>query len=211
MICINLIRVSADSKYLDINVESSRMYNITWVRVTRFDGTNWLDKDAVDLSPQLQPKSNKQRLRIGLEGFGGTGMFKVEMRESWVGEGEEPTDSKVGCKPSELVTTAYASDVSFVYKHLLTKLLNMNCDCYKVDEDLERNFMFLYAHQEAMQMNRIAEATKFYTALYKNFNKCGPINRIGTPCNCQTRPSRPVAPGYGIKAEAPKGCGCGKR
>jgi hypothetical protein len=45
--------------------------------------------------------------------------------------------------------------------------MNMNCTCYRLDEDLERSFMFLYAHQEAMQLNRISEAVKFYSALAK--------------------------------------------
>lgn len=191
MICINLIRVSPDSKYLDINVETQQDYRLSSLIITRFNGFSW--EHSVDASEYI-PDTTNPILRLDTSIFGGTGLFKIEMMVKWVGEDEEPYDECGNCQQSKEVTSAYASDVSMVYKYLVTKLISMNCNCYKLDEDLERNFMFLYAHQEAMQMGRISEAVKFYSALYKNFNKCGPKpgDRIGTACVCQTRPVQPV-------------------
>jgi hypothetical protein len=116
---------------------------------------------------------------------------------------------KEDCETTEVCDTieAYASDVSSVYRYLIGKLMNMNCSCYKLDEDLERAFMFLYAHQEAMQLNRIDEAIKFYIALAKQFNLCGPKGRFGNNCVCQTKPTQqPSRPNY-ISKQTP-GCNC---
>lgn len=201
MICINLIRVSPDSKYLDINVTTGNQYRLSSLIITRFNGSQW--EHPIDASEYLQTSEN-QVLRLNLNIFGGTGLFKIEMREKWINqECEEPIDRCQPCYPSDLTTTAYASDVSNVYRYLVTKLISMNCDCYRLDEDLERTFMFLYAHQEAMQLNRISEAVRFYSALYKNFNKCGPFkgDRIGIACVCQTKPTQAVH--YKNKS-----CGC---
>ena len=227
MICINLIRVSADSKYLDINIEVTGECVLEKLSVAKLNTSNGdfereLDftkylrtEDKLDAEgnpiPELDEDGNptfddygnpifeqviskKQVLRIDLKAFEGTGFFRVRMEENCTYEG--------WCGESIF---AYASDVSSVYRYLIGKLMNMNCSCYKLDEDLERAFMFLYAHQEAMQLNRIDEAIKFYTALVKQFNLCGPAGRFGNDCICQTPQSRP----FNIpKKTIPAGCGC---
>ena len=234
MICINLIRVSADSKYLDINVETSLGYVLDTLQIDRYDGFSWdsgkdfssfltkeikVDKDGNTIwktdedgdfilengfkIPETINKK-KQVLRINLEEvFGGSGMFKITMTQKWIGEkGQEPQNEI--CNKTSV---AYASDVAMVYKYLVGKLMNMNCACYKLDEDLERNFTFLYAHQESMQLGRISEAEAFYSALAKTFNLCGPKGRFGNNCVCQTKPTQqPSRPNY-ISKQTP-GCNC---
>lgn len=228
MICINLIRVSADSKYLDVNIETTSCYVLDKFEITRFNGIEWertkdafdylrlvdkldefgnpipvldedgnpiIDEDGYGVYEQIPAK--EQVLRIDLSQLGGTGMFKIEMKEKSICKGQEdPCNSVV----------AYVSDVSSVYRYLIGKLMNMNCTCYRLDEDLERSFMFLYAHQEAMQLNRISEAVKFYSALAKQFNLCGPAGRFGNNCLCQTPPSKE----YKFNRTTPLGCGCGR-
>jgi hypothetical protein len=229
MICINLIRVSADSKYLDINIETTGNCHLEKLVVSKLqydrNGYNWYPEfdlsDKLNTVPKINPTTGeyeyeknpdgtyvedesgfyipiqevakKQVLRIDLKAFGGSGFFKITMKED--------------CETTEVCDTieAYASDVSSVYRYLIGKLMNMNCSCYKLDEDLERAFMFLYAHQEAMQLNRIDEAIKFYIALAKQFNLCGPDGRFGNNCVCQTPQSKP----FNIpKKTIPAGCGC---
>lgn len=229
MICINLIRVSADSKYLDINLEVTGPYTLDRLEITRFNGFEWeRTKDATSflrlvnrLDENGEPVpvydddgniitdefgnvvyeqifSKEQVLRIPLDQLGGSGMFKVEMSQKLICD----CDYEESCGP----INAYVSDVSSVYKYLIGKLMNMSCSCYKLDEDLERAFMFLYAHQEAMQLNRISEAVKFYSALVKQFNLCGPSVRFGNDCVCKTPQSRQIQ----FKRTTPPGCGCGR-
>jgi hypothetical protein len=49
--------------------------------------------------------------------------------------------------------------------------------------------MFLYAHQEAMRLQRFEEAEKFYDVIYNLFTNCGPTSRSNTTytksCKCQ--------------------------
>lgn len=70
--------------------------------------------------------------------------------------------------------TGVASDVNRVYLILKDKLLNLNVHCIDQDDyqDLIRDYMFLYAHTEAMKLERFSDAEMFYNIIKKSFVSC---------------------------------------
>jgi hypothetical protein len=61
-------------------------------------------------------------------------------------------------------TEGICSNINFVYENLLNSVLALTNCCIDPStyEALLRNHMILYAHQEAMRLNRYTEAEYFY-------------------------------------------------
>ena len=87
-------------------------------------------------------------------------------------------------------TTGICSNVNFVYQNLLNPILGLTNCCVDATtyDTLMRNYMILYAHQEAMRLERYTEAEYFYGIIWNLFDNCGGSQRSGTlitnPCNC---------------------------
>lgn len=179
MIQINLIRISADSKYIELSVECPTGHTFNTLQINKYI-SNGIYDDVVDLSSQLDGSTNKEVIRIATSIFGSdVTMYKIELGVTQILE--TPTiDNVVGI----------CSNVNFVYANLLDLILKLTNGCItQVDYDnMDRNHMILYAHQEAMRLHRIEDAEYFYDIIFKLFKNCGPSTRqpgiINTPCNC---------------------------
>lgn len=179
MIQINLLRISPDSKYLEFSVECPTNYIFNTLIISRYNPTTHLYiTPAIDAS-SIYTTSTKQVVRLATSIFGvDTTMYKVEF-------GITPT---AGGPPINNII-GICSNVNFVYENLLSLILNFtNCCISDSDYDsLDRNYMILYAHQEAMRLER-PEAEYFYDIIWKLFSKCNSntrqINGITNPCNC---------------------------
>jgi len=180
MIEISLLRISPDSKYLDIIVERSSQYRFNTLNVYRYLGKNEYD-DPVDCSSIYDPTKAKQVLRIAANSFGtDITMYKVEF-------GVVPDAEGVPVVQNEV---AYCSNVNFVYENMLDLVLNIKNDCIS-DSELEtfnRNHAILYSHTEAMRLGRFRESELFYDIIWNMFSNCGPAGRrsniYNKPCGC---------------------------
>lgn len=178
MIQINLLRVSPDSKYLEFSVECPTDYVFNTLYITRYAGDHVYDT-TVDASGLLQGTTTKEVMRIALSALGETAtMYKVEFGVTSL------------TLPEIENSIALCSNINDVYANLLDMILKLNTGCVNPSEyeGLVRNYMFLYAHIEAMRLNRLFEAEKFYDLIINLFVNCGPTTRTLVPinktCNC---------------------------
>lgn len=179
MIQINLLRVSADSQYLEISIECPTSYYFNIFNIKRYLGSGQYT-ESLDLSDRL---SGETREIIQIP----TSIFGTDVTMYWV---ELGVISDVPGAPAIDPAIGIVSNVNFVYANLLDLIMKLTDGCIsQADYDvLDRNHMILYAHQEAMRLLRLEEAERFYDIIWKLFSKCGPTTRqygiINNPCNC---------------------------
>lgn len=179
MIQINLLRISPDSKYLEFSVECPTDYIFNKLYISRYDGDHQYDT-TLDASTLLLGTSTKEVMRIAVTALGTSAtMYKVVFGVSATAGGEEIPD-----------VTAVCSNINDVYANLLDMILKLNSGCITNSdfEELTRNYMFLYAHTEAMRLNRYFDAETFYDLIVNLFTNCGPTTRsqrtFNKTCNC---------------------------
>lgn len=112
--------------------------------------------------------------------------------------------------PVSITSYAVISDVSKVYSCLMHDILNMGngkdiCVDSKASDELIRNYLILYAHQEAMKLRELQDAKKYFDMLNKCFTLCGEHKTPCSVCSGGTLldPSR-------FNTYKPSSCGCGR-
>lgn len=151
MITINILRISSDSKYLEFNVECGSDELFTNLYITRYDPVLKEDDPTLDFSSVLSGNSNSEIIRIATNLIDSdVTMYKVDFVAS--SDTEETTKSGI------------CSNVNFVYAGILDYIVNAgNCCLSNTDyEIIDRNTLILYAHKEAMRLDRYPEAAYFY-------------------------------------------------
>jgi len=181
MIQINILRVSTDSQYIEFSIECTAGYNFNLLYIAKYNVSTALYETTKDCSALLQGTTQKEIMRIATSAFGtDVTMYKVTF-------GIAPIDPQ---GDEFAPTTGICSNVNFVYENLLNLVLKLTSCCVEDDEyeALIRNHMILYAHQEAMRLERYTEAEYFYGIIWNLFDNCGGSTRSGTmitnPCNC---------------------------
>lgn len=191
MITINLLRISPDSQYLEFSVEAPENYKFNKLNIKKYDwertigyptcSDGWLDANLL-----YTRISNKEVMRIATSIFKGSSMFYVEFGVEWVGETEE-TLNYCGNKLSDTTTIGVCSDINGSYQYLLSSILSLNSNCPTISDELKRYYMILYAHIEALKLEKFMDAEYFYDILKLNGSTCGnPISNITntSSCNC---------------------------
>ena len=180
MIQINLLRISPDSQYLEFSVECPMDYTFNQLYITHYISEGEYD-NTIDCSYLLGGTSQKEVIRIAVASFGTPiSMYKVEFGVTSDIEGAPAIDNVVGV----------CSNVNFVYENLLDLILKLKKKCVSNSEYdiLDRNHMFLYAHTEAMRLQRYEDAETFYDIIMSLFSNCGAETRqtsTYTPsCGC---------------------------
>ena len=180
MIQINLLRISPDSQYLEFSVECPTGYVFNQLYITRYLGDHLYDT-TYDVSNLLVGTTTKEVMRIATDNFGtDITMYKVEFGVTSSVEGAEYIDNSIGL----------CSNINNVYANLLDMILKLNIGCVLPTEyeAMVRNYIFLYAHTEAMRLNRLQDAEKFYDLIWNLFVNCGPTTRLqrttNKNCNC---------------------------
>lgn len=188
MININLLRVSADSEYLEFVVECSTGYIFNTLFISRYNTTLKVNDEPIDASSVLSGTGSSEVIRIRTAGLGIPGDANVTMYQ--VEFGVTAIDFSNPATPEIPTKTGICSNVNFVYARLLDLVMGF-VDCCISDADyanMNRNHMILYAHQEAMRLGRYVEAKYFYDIIWKNFANCSPtarqIDTRHSPCNC---------------------------
>lgn len=183
MIEIALLRVSADSLYLEMSVNCPADYLFNTLYITKYDVETHAWETIIHDASALITGVNTKVLRIAMSAFGtDVTMYKVVF-------GAAPAS---GSSNTELLTmTGLCSNVNHVYANLLDLIMSFTSCCITDTQydNLDRNHMMLYAHTEAMRLGREIEAIFFYDIIWNLFTNCGPTTRqnnvINKPCNCE--------------------------
>lgn len=157
--------------------------------ITRYDVVHKQDLLPSDQSALLDGTTNQEIMQIPTSFFGtDVTMYKIVF-------GVVQTDPLA---PDVDDVTVICSNVNFVYANLIDLVMNLtNCCISDADyASLDRNHMILYAHQEAMRLERYSEATYFYDIIWNLFSNCrgsarqnGVTNNpcdnsvVNSPCN----------------------------
>lgn len=182
MIQINLLRISPDSQYLEFSVECPADYRFNLLYISRYIPSTGLYDTTKDCSLLLQGTTTKEVMRIATSAFGtDVTMYKVEF-------GVAP----IAPQTIEIINAVgICSNINFVYANMLNLVLSLTSCCIKDTDytNLIRNNSILYAHQEAMRLERYTEAEYFYDVIWNLFINCGSTTRpagiITNSCNCQ--------------------------
>ena len=120
---------------------------------------------------------------------GASTMYYVQFGVEWI----EPTPlTPTIPTPTISDVIGVASDVNKVYILLKDYILNLDANCVTQTDfqSLLRNYMFLYAHVEAMRLERFDEAEMFYDIIKKMFTSCTADRSVNdrnlNSCNCKS-------------------------
>lgn len=174
MIQINLFRISSDSKYIDIIIECPTGYHFNSMYIKRYDGED-IYEGWKNCSTLLSGTTTKETLRIATSAFGASTLFYGQFGV---------ISDEIG---GEEIPIAYAicSDINKIYTNLINSILKLK-SCTKLDDTLYFKYMTLYAHSEAMRLNRYEDAERLYKTLNDLFSICGSSARsnVINSCNC---------------------------
>ena len=200
MIEINLLRISPDSKYLEFSVECPINYLFNKLFIKKYDAIpiNSTDDLWRDCSHLLQRTSTKEVMRISTTALSGLSlepdhngnmastMYYVQFGAEWIEPNPSSPTLPIPTVPDIIGT---ASDVNKVYALLKDMILNLDIHCIEQDDyqNLTREYMFLYAHLEAMKLERFDDAEMFYDIIKESFVTCSRNNgvRYLDECNCK--------------------------
>lgn len=80
----------------------------------------------------------------------------------------------------------FLSDVYGIYRQLLNGLLNSD-HCNPLSDDLVKQYLMLYGHQQALHDGDLDVAKELFKLLHKGFSKCGNVNKPSINCGCYDR------------------------
>lgn len=84
--------------------------------------------------------------------------------------------------PDEIEDKLVLSDVQYVYRNLLDGLLESD-KCEGLSDELIKQYLILYGHQQAIHDGDLDVAKELFKLLHKNLTKCG-NNTRRISCNC---------------------------
>lgn len=184
-ISISLAKIDYDfdEPYIKIIADCPSGYAFTNMTITvqMPNGNKWIEKDF-DASSLVSGKEDVV-LNIPvsvLEGVEGPAMYYINLAANL----SDGVESENPCEelPLEIYTDIYLSDVHGVYRCLLDGLLHAD-PCEGVSNEVIKNYLILYGHQEALAEGDLKNAKELYKLLHKCFSKCGNIERT-SKCNC---------------------------
>ena len=170
---IDIFRISPDGKYLEIDITCDVKYKFE--RFYIYDYQNKTEGKQIDILELIKEQFNHDQSRIlsriSLDKLFGNTMYyadiEVELKEG---------DSAEEVIDSNKIYEVAASDISNVYFYLLPGLVQLGHPCdpcdLEIPIEIQRAFLIMWAHIEAMRLERWGEAEMFYTLIKNNFQNC---------------------------------------
>ncbi len=199
MITINLLRISPDNKYLQINATCPTGYTFNKLYIKKYDyiplpttlvnGISVEDDGWRDFSSILTTDVNQvinmstlifSNLSITPDSLGNSASTMFYVQFGVTGSGEILPD-----------VIGIASNLNNTYLLLKDNLLNLDANCIKQEElqEVIRNYMFMFAHSKAIELYRSEDAELFYNIIKKSFKSCQSSrdsnSRDLNSCNCK--------------------------
>jgi len=196
---ISVLRVSSNGKYIEFIINCPEDYYFTDFTVEVYGGDDKYSlKDCLFTVPEdyegedpwvLDEDGNKYWNKhyysgqFKLEDIEVTEpeMFKISLEvhhnESADSDIENNMETNECWNPDPIINeTVYISDVSHVYSCLMDSILKLGtdvCGDSDIQDEVIRNYLILYAHQEAMKLRELSDAKKYFSILKKCFSNCG--------------------------------------
>lgn len=82
-----------------------------------------------------------------------------------------------------LTRELWLSDVQNIYQGMLSGLMGIYEDCTEISDDLIKQYLLLFGHQQALAEQDWDNAWDLFKLLQKNFSKCGQSTSKNT-CGC---------------------------
>ena len=211
---ISVLRVSSNGKYIEFIINCPEDFYFTDFTVNVYEGN---DKYSLKDCLFIVPEDYEGEDPVVEDEDGNTywnkhyysGQFKLEDIDVITPEMFEihlEAHHNEECEEEEphykgaLEETIYISDVSHVYSCLMDDILNLGtslCKDSDQQDDVIRNYLILYAHQEAMKLRELSDAKKYFNLLQKCFTSCNTKNSGCSTCGTS-----------GYPTYKPNNCGC---
>ena len=186
---ISVLRVSSNGKYIEFIINCPKDYFFTDFVVNVYGGDDKYSlKDCLFLVPEdyegEDPTVEGEDGNLYWDKHYYSGQFKLEdidVTKPEMFEIQLEAEHNPNCDEQEphykgtLEETVYISDVSNVYSCLMNDILSLGaelCNNTEVQDRVIRNYLILYAHQEAMKLRELQEAKKYFSLLTKCFTNC---------------------------------------
>ena len=195
---ITVLRVSSNGKYIEFIMNCPKDYYFTDFRINVLgkDDDIYSLKESLFLATEEDDDKiwseidelwyHNRHYYVGqfkVEDIGVTvpEIYKVELTAYHNPEIQEDEDlDPCDAHPKVLTAEAYISDVSKAYYCLSQDILSAAgsdgqglCGNDEVMDRVIRNYLILYAHQEAMHLHYLDDARKYFTLLQRCFSVCG--------------------------------------
>lgn len=186
---IELLRVSNDSKYIELIFDVPSGYHMTSIQINvsyLADCKNFKNRDdRYEFTKFDGQEQSEWTLKIPVECLGNhiPAMYTITL----YAHSDSPDE---GYSP-DIEDTALVSDINGVYD-LLFEAITKPGKCDPISDDAIRNYMLLYGHTAAMYERDIDSAKYFFKYIAKQF------------ANCCQKPSRCSC----AKGTPPDNCGC---
>lgn len=161
---IDIFRISSDGKYLEIDVSCDDAYGFESIFIKEYSSDR-----IFDISEYIEKDSTRQMFRVNLDSLNGPSMYYANISIKL------KNGAYYDIIDSEQRVEIAASDISNVYFYILKELLcvsNYDPCGNKLSTELQRIFVLMFAHLEAMRLERWKEAEMFYTVIKNNFSNC---------------------------------------
>lgn len=197
---IEEMRISSDGRFLEFRINCPREYHFTDFLVKVRGDNNEYSLNALfeDWNADEDYPEHNYSGQIPIESFGVTEptIYSINLRAEINDKGDVDDEN-----PEELEISALISDVKEVYDCMIRdiKALDSKCTDDEILNRVIRNYMILYAHQEALHLGNISDAERWFDMMANCFSgRCAGTNsQPGCGCGCKT-----------VKVEP--SCGCGK-
>lgn len=168
MIQVELLRISSDSNYIEFIVACPIGYHFNRLEIRKYDAD---PADWVDCVSVLQGTSDREVIRLSTSIFSGASMFYCNfgiIKDNW-------TDGD----PDPETLIAVCSDVNKFYfaAHDKIEALEMKEIPRGDYELLTRWYFAVYAHEQAMRLERYDDAERFYDILKDIITESGYAQR----------------------------------
>lgn len=190
---IDIFRISPDGKYLEIDMTTGNGYKFNSVNIYNYTTKDkyydvLAEIDQNDLIELRVGDSKQYRLlvRIDVDLLGGSSLYYGYIE---VEKFEGNPEAVIYSKNQFQVAT---SDISNVYFYLLPGLVQLKNTCdpcdLEIPIEIQRAFLIMWAHIEAMRLERWAEAEMFYDLIKNNFQHCLSSFEVKSKsCNCHAQ------------------------
>lgn len=180
---IDIFRISPDGKYLEIDITCDNRYKFEHFYVKEYQNDSNIDILSL-LGDEFNQDDSRILARISLDKLFGNSMYYANI-EIELKEGESAEEVSDSNKQYEVA----ASDISNVYFYLLPGLVQLGHPCdpcdLEIPIEIQRAFLIMWAHIEAMKLERWGEAEMFYALIKNNFQNCLTEFEVKQKsCNC---------------------------
>lgn len=193
-ISISLFRISdghetiegANKKAIDLMVDCPKDYVFTkCVLVVKQSEDS---QQVFDLSSALfdeESRSDHWNIVIPLVylGIEGNAIYEITMHADELAKDEE--GNITGIQHGEgLNASMLTSDIEGSFNCMMSHILNSD-KCGALSDDVIRNYLILFAHQNAIRENNLELAWEYFKLLDNCYNKCNTSEHFpGHTCNC---------------------------